>query len=394
MFNHNYMRKFIVISAIIALLLVAPLALAGGQYGKFRSAGKLVSLGKDEVIERDYFAVGEMVEISGTVEGDVYVAGGEVLIDGVIEGDLLVAGGNVTISGEVMQDIRVLAGNVTISGEVGGNVTAVGGNIDLTSTAVVTGSLVGAGGNFKVAAPIGGNVKLATGNLLVSSEIVGFLHARVDTLRLTSKAVVDGDLIYWSYQDASLDEQAVVGGEVTKHITTRPELPKQELVKFFIGLKLFFRFIALISALVLGLLLVRFYPNYSRRAAENIQTRPWTALGLGLVTMIVVPIIVIVLLATVVGIPLAFILLAAYFIYISLAKIFVMLLLGYWILKSFVKDAGLGWSLLAGALVFYLLTLIPILGGLIAFVALLLGIGTVLITGKETYLEAKKHKIL
>jgi cytoskeletal protein CcmA (bactofilin family) len=388
------MRKYIVIISVLAFLLAAPLALAGGNFGQLGSAGKLVSLGKDEVIERDYFAAGEMVEISGTVEGDVYAAGGEVLVDGVVEGDLLVMGGNVTVSGDVVQDIRVVGGNVTISGEVGGNVTAVGGNIDLTNTANVTGSLVGAGGNVKLASFVGSNVKLAAGNATVSSQIDGFLHVRGDSVRLTSKAAVNGDLVYWSYQDASIDEQAVVAGEVTKHIAKKPEVPKEDMLKFLLGVKLFFRFVGLISALVLGFLLVSFYPNYSRRAAENIQTRPWAALGLGLLALIVTPIIVAVLMVTVVGVPLAFVLLASYFIYISLAKIFVMLLLGYWILKSFMKDAGLGWSLLAGAIVFYLLTLIPILGGLIAFVALLLGLGTTLITSKEVYHEAKKHKIV
>jgi len=205
---------------------------------------------------------------------------------------------------------------------------------------------------------------------------------------------VADNLIYWSYQDASIDEQAVIGGNITKHIIKKPEVPKEEIVKFFFGLKLFFSFVGLISALVLGFLLVSFYPNYSRRAAENIQTRPWVALGVGLLALIVTPIIIAVLLTTVVGISLAFILLASYYIYLSLAKIFVMLLMGYWILKFFTKDAGLGWSLLAGAIVFYLLSLIPILGTLITFVALLLGFGTMLITGREIYQDAKKHKIV
>jgi len=205
---------------------------------------------------------------------------------------------------------------------------------------------------------------------------------------------VAGNLIYWSQTEASIDEQAVVGGEVTKHLVQRSEFPKKDFVKFFVGLKIFFKLVGFISALVLGLILISFYPNYSRRTAETIQAKPWAALGIGLLALIVTPVVIAVLLASVIGLPLAFILMASYFIYLSLAKVFVMLLIGYGILRSFKKDVALGWSLIVGVIAFYLITMIPVLGGLLAGVALLLGLGAMLIAGKQAYIEAKDKKII
>jgi hypothetical protein len=44
-----------------------------------------------QVAAADYFAFGELVEISGTVNGDLYALGGAVFIDGRINGDVIAA---------------------------------------------------------------------------------------------------------------------------------------------------------------------------------------------------------------------------------------------------------------------------------------------------------------
>lgn len=144
------------------------------------------------VINKDYFAYGERVEISGTVNGDVYAAGGQVLVDGVVNGDLLAAGGTVIISGKISQDARIAGGQVTINGEIARNLTVAGGNINLTNTAVVHGGVVAAGGTVVLAVPVGRDARVAAGNLTVSDTINGDLHAAAGKIRLTSKAAVGG----------------------------------------------------------------------------------------------------------------------------------------------------------------------------------------------------------
>ena len=59
---------------------------------------KLYILGSDEVINKDVFAVGDRVDVSGTVNGDVYALGSEIFVDGTVNGDLLAAGGTVNIT--------------------------------------------------------------------------------------------------------------------------------------------------------------------------------------------------------------------------------------------------------------------------------------------------------
>jgi hypothetical protein len=88
-------------------------------------SGEVVTLDRGEIIEDNYFAGGERVEVLGEVKGDVYAVGGTVIVDGIINGDLLVAGGNIEIRGTITHDIRAAGGNIKISGNVGGNVSVV-----------------------------------------------------------------------------------------------------------------------------------------------------------------------------------------------------------------------------------------------------------------------------
>lgn len=387
------MYKKIAIIAAFLIFFTASAVLAG-NFGEYDVAKQQVTLGVDEVIDRDYFAAGERVEVSGTVNGDVFAAGGEVLVDGTVNGDLLIAGGNVTVSGTVEQDVRVAAGNVTISGEVGRNVTAVGGNVVITNSAKLTGNLVSAGGNVRISAPIAGNIKIAGGNVILSSEVGGFMHARVDVLRLTSKAAVKDNLVYWSYQEASIDEGAKITGQVTHHPVERPEIPKEDLAKVLAGLKAFTKLISLITALVIGFLFINFYPKFSQRTTDVIQKRPWIAFGVGLLFLIAVPVVFGLLLTTVIGIKLAFLLLAGYFVTVAVSSVFTMLLFGHWFLKLFTKDIKPGVAMLVGAVIYYLLSMIPVLGGVVIVVALLLGLGGVLVAKKELYKELRNHKLI
>ncbi len=63
--------------------------------------GSNVVVGSDEVVDRNFFASGQNVTISGTINGDLYATGGTIIIDGVVNGDVLVAGGVVRITGKV-----------------------------------------------------------------------------------------------------------------------------------------------------------------------------------------------------------------------------------------------------------------------------------------------------
>lgn len=386
---------------LFTLALTTPFVLAQEDFifdqdVTYRGEKKVVTLPKDETVDKDYFAAGEVVEISGTVNGDVYAAGGEVIVNGTVNGDLIAAGGTVEVSGNVTQDARVAGGQVNISGQVGRNLTVAGGNVEITNNAILNGNLVAGAGNINVRAPIAKDIKAGTGNLVIANKVSGNVEVGTGALRLTSNGAVDGDLTYYSNDQLTLAPDATVSGKITFNQTPEYEGPKPaDLAKMLFGVAAFFKIISLVSTLILGLLLVYLFPRFTEKVSENIQKNPWASLIVGLVVMIVSPILFLVLLITVFGIPLAFVFLLTFIILMYLTRIFAIYFLGDLIMERLDRDKTKGvWKFIVGLLAYFLITLIPFIGELTAFIVLLFGLGSALITKKEIYSALRKKNTI
>jgi cytoskeletal protein CcmA (bactofilin family) len=376
--------RFVIAGAMMLFLL-----LAGGQaFADSESAASTEEhavLPVGVVVKGPFFATGKTVEISGTVEGDLYAAGGRVLIDGVVNGDLLVAGGTVLLSGRVAQDVRLAGGKATVTGEIGRNLTMAGGHLELTPGAHLGGSVVAAGGQINLAAPVPGDAVVAGGSLLLNAPVGGTVKAAGGEIRLASQAEVAGDLLYWSGEAASIAPGARIGGRVIRK-PLPAEMPSTET---FFGAYLTFKLMAalvnFVSTLVLGLLLLHFFPLFSIRASDSVGLRPLPCLGLGLVILVMVPAAALLLAVTVVALPLALLLLASYLPMLYLARIFPILWLGRALFHRWRRPGREKAAFATGLLLYSLLTLVPVLGGLLALLAILSGLGAGALTKKEVY---------
>jgi cytoskeletal protein CcmA (bactofilin family) len=354
-----------------------------------------VGISAGQVIDRDYFAAGALVEIAGTVNGDVYAAGGQVLIDGRVNGDVLVAGGRVTLSGSVAQDVRVAGGQVSLSGTVGRNVTVVGGNVELTPGAVVGGSLVAAGGNVNLAAPLGGGATVAAGSLILSNRVGGNVEAAVGSLRIGSKADIRGRVAYVSQREASVDPGARIEGPLTRRLP--PAMPRPSVGKIFAvfaALTFVIMAVSFVSTLVLGFLSLRFLPRYHEAAVSTLRERPWVALGVGFVAAVVTPVATAILFGTVLGIPLGLILAAAYPVVLYWGRIFAVHRLGEVLCRLFRASPRPAWVFVLGLLAYYALALIPVLGWVIMLMVVVSGLGAELLARKDVYVAARHQEIL
>ncbi|MBI3805280.1 MAG: polymer-forming cytoskeletal protein [Nitrospirae bacterium] len=333
---------------------------------------RIITLDRDQVINEDYFAWGDVVEILGTVHGDLYAAGREIRVAGTVDGDLLAAGGKIDLAGRVGQDARLMGGEVRVRGEVGKNLTLAGGQIDLTEAAVVH-----------------GNVTSAAGNVTVSGKIDRNLKAMAGDVRLTPTAVVVGDMTYRSRDPAKIEPGAKIEGMVMQR-TPSPmsDFSPGRIVGMMAGLFFFFKIISLVSTLIMGLLLIFLLPGFSRAVVSTLKEHPMASLGWGLIWLIVTPVVLLTLLVTVVGIPLALILFPLYLISLYLARIVILLWAGTALLERMGKRGDPGWGLLIGLFVYAFVTLIPGPGGLITFFVILFGLGAVLLTLRAKYSTA------
>jgi len=103
-------------------------------------------------------------------------------------------------------------------------------------------------------------------------------------------------------------------------------------------------------------------------------------LGVGVLTPIVFSLIVAFLAVSLVGIPFIFILLPIFLLLVYFAKIFTAFFVGRKILGP---KKSWGWALLVGIAIYYALSLILVINGIIAFFFICLGLGAFVLDQKS-----------
>ncbi|WP_254545554.1 bactofilin family protein [Halomarina pelagica] len=288
--------------------------------------------------------------------GSVVVAEGEV-----VRGDLDVFAGSAVVRGTVTGDVNAFAGSVLIDGEVGGDVNAFAGTVDLGPNAVV-----------------GGNLDAAGGEVTVAGRVAGDATVGAETIRLTEGAVIGGNLEY----DGTLEraEGASVGGTVTQ--TDEPNVDAGPVDPRAFGTA--GAVYAFFASLLLGAVLLLVLPGISDRVAATAVAEPLRSGGTGLLALIAVPVVLVLFAVTVVGIPITILgaLLFAFAVWIG--SVYGRVAVGAWLLRY--ADVENRWAaLLVGFVVVGLLTLVPVLGGIVRAVVALLGLGALALVAYAAY---------
>ncbi|WP_137284385.1 polymer-forming cytoskeletal protein [Halorussus salinisoli] len=292
-----------------------------------------------------------VVEEGETVDDDLSAFGGTVVVRGTVNGDLDAFGGNVFVDGRVNGDLDAVAGNVRINGTVTGDVSAVGGNVLLAQ-----------------GARVGGQLEAGAGNVVVNGEVGEDARVGAETIGLGSSAVVGGDFVY----DGNLDraEGARIDGEVRRESDLGVNVGFDgRLFPDWVGWVYGF-----LVNLVLGAIVLLVFPRFSANAAGRATESPLRSSGVGLLLFVGIPVLAVLLFVSLVGIPLGLLVVLLYPLLLWLGYVFGAFALGTWALG--LADSDSRWlALLVGLFVVSVVGLVPIVGGLVQFLVLLLGLG-------------------
>jgi cytoskeletal protein CcmA (bactofilin family) len=336
------------------------------------------------VIDGDYFAAAETVEIAGTINGDVYVAGPRIVVMGRVKGDLLAVGGNVTVSGTVDQDVRVAGGHVIIGGRVGRNLTVAAGNVEIAQSAEVLGGVVAAGGTVDIDGRIEKDVRVGAATFTLSGKSGGKLLAAGRSLRLTSTAGIAGDVKYWSDAPLSIDDGVIVGGAVIPKAV--PESLRESIAeagRWGARVPVILTFVSFVSTLILGMLLIFLYPAVAKNVVGIVKTQTAASFVIGIAALIMIPVVAALLLASIAASPIGVMLMALYLMSLYVARIYTILLAGELIFSWLHRPIPQIWALGLGAVVYFLLTLIPMFGYVVTFGAVVFGLGALLLVQRQ-----------
>lgn len=372
------MKKLLISIFLISFLFTKP---------TYAAEYELVPAGS--VINSDFIRTGNMVQVDGEIKGDAFLTGGVVTINGKIDGDLFVAAGKINVNGQIGDSIRILAGDVTINGPVGRNVLLLCGNCTVTRTASISGSLLTAGGNLDLSAEkIGKGFRFFGSRLYLNSAIdnEAFVVADREFL-LGPEASVSGDLKYSGNTEASLQPGATVAGRIAYQKIQKDESyprffgartilnsyekikPATELFGFFVS--------ALIAFMALGL-----FPKFFEKVTNALESRPAASFGWGIIVSIATPLIIVLLALTIIGLPVALLItLALYILYLAATYLAAFFIGRKILLLKFGERRG--WAIILGLFIFYILSLIPVIGSLAKLVVVIFALGAIILSVKQ-----------
>lgn len=336
-----------------------------------------VCLATDEV-PTTYSTEDEQIITSAEwINDDLYVCEENVVIDGIVDGNVFAIGSNVTVTAEIGGDLFVIADTLNIDGAyIYSSIFAIANEMNVNGSvydiyALCNKCTIGENGSitrdFRAVADsvnISGKIRR---NAYITSENITFSEL--------ANTYIYGNLTYTSRTELSIAEGAVAGTvtyekekEVTSPSVTSLIVSEIENV---IGL--------LINTLIVCLLAIWLTPKFIKKVSSMGIKKSLICFLIGLGVLIFVPVIVVILLITVIGIPVSLALLAFYILLIAFSTSFSSIALSGIITKKLNLEGNMKFVLvaLASTVAIWLLRLIPYVGGLVGFLSLLLGLGTV-----------------
>ncbi|MBI4093161.1 MAG: hypothetical protein HY420_04525 [Candidatus Kerfeldbacteria bacterium] len=289
---------------------------------------------------KDVFAgSGGTVDLAGSFADDVFVGGGTVTVSGPVAGDLFVGGGTVKVTGEVKGSVRVAGGTLELDGRVGRNATLFGGTISLGKNADVAGETIIFGGNVTIDGHAGKLIQAWGGSFRLngSSDSDVRLYTfddcgRSPCVSVGPNAAIKGNFTYTASQDARIDGQAKISGQIERKEIAISAKETKKLIRqiFTVG-----RLWSLFSLLVVGLLIALLLPRTVRQVAATMVKRVGPTVGFGALIFFATPLVLILLALTLIGIPLALILAGLYIVGLYTSQVFLGFFVGDTIIRRF-----------------------------------------------------------
>jgi len=322
-----------------------------------------VVIAAGETVSGDLIASAGTVRVNGRVDGDLVASGGQVIVAGTVTGDALIGAGSTTVSGEVGGDLRAGTGQARIEGRVGEDVLLGAGQATITSGSQIGGDLIFGTGRMQLDGTVAGSVLGSTGDYTRDGSVSG--TERVNLAQPAGEA-----------QEPTVADRVL------------------DTVRRYV------------SILAIGLLLLWLLPRLVRGAAGTARERPLLSLGVGvlgfigvivglvlllLITVLVAVVLGLLGLGSLTGITLfAGLLVAAMVVFLLVlavgfaAQAVVGLALARLVLRgdgrSFLASLG---ALALGVLVVILVAAIPVIGGWLEALMVLLGVGALVLMARR-----------
>jgi len=339
-------------------------------------SGDTVTVPQGEVVDGDLYVMGRNIIIDGTVNGDIFGAGQTITINGTVNGGVTIAGQTLTVNGQVAHGARLAGQTINVNSSIGRDLVAAGAALNVASTAKIADDLIFSVGTSYVSGRVNGDVKGGAGEVTITNEVGGDVEVTVDKLTITSTANIEGNVVYTSENEASIQSGARLGGSTTHKMPEKPAVPAP-----FAGIQ--GKLLGFLMILAAGIIVILLATGRMSAMADSIRTKPWPSLGWGALALFVTPIAALIVIITIIGLPVGLIALVLYGIAVYLSQIPIGFLIGRLIIRrnGEIESRGLMIGALAlGLVILLVLSLIPYVGGLVGLLTIVFGLGSLVVS--------------
>jgi len=382
------MSKKLIFSLVIVAAFFTLLPLKSSLASEVRT-GDTVYIAKDQIIDGNFYAVGNNLTIDGEVKGDVICAGQLVTINAKVGGDILCLADTLNINSAVNGNVRVVGKNIIFNGSATRNLNVAASNLIIGKEAIIGWDAVVAAATSEIRGTINGNLQGAFGKLLLAGEVAKNVELKMGPnsnsdknqmgLTVSDEAKIDGDLIYSANHEGSINKNRV-NGKIVRN-------PYQNDTRAWFAAYAVGRLIAIFSALILGLILISLWRDKIVKLTDKLKKAYWPAIGWGALLVIFIPIACLLLFITILGIPLALILGGLWIITMFVSKILVAILGGRLLFAKLREKESekLLLEMTVGIVILWLIFSIPIFGPIVETLAIFAGSGILWKTLRENH---------
>jgi len=347
-----------------------------------------------EALERRYSEGTITITSAETIDDTLVVSADTVVIEGAVNGDLFAFARKIIVSGPVKGNLVAFAESVNLTGEVSGMVMTAGSTI-VTDESTIGGDFWSGAGNITIGkdTKIAGNATLATETASMAGQVGRDAHLFGESfdiqgsvnedlvvyakrINLLGGAHIFGNLSFHTNNKENLElaPTATVDGEI-EFLERSDSFQTQS--KYLTGKFYLQQLLWIISAFVFGYITLRLFPALRDVTLYGDMEGVKTA-GIGLLAMISLPIVAVLVAVTFIGIPVAIIGFISWLLIMYISKIVLASVIGQMIFSDSERQDSLVITLLAGLAIVLVASNIPVIGGVISFVMVIVGSGLII----------------
>jgi hypothetical protein len=359
----------VVMGAIICSLAIPPAAFAAER----RHGNPNYTLRAGEEIKTDLIVAAERTQINGDVDGDLIVFSHSVTVNGHITGDILGFAAELTVNGPVDGNVRAFAQTIVINSNIGKNLMAFGGEMNLRDTANVGGTITLFTGDTELSGHVAGDLLAFGGNFDINGVLGHDAAFQSDTLSIGPSAEIKGHTKFEGNREAEVSPSAKLGNPVEFTLKKHGSEKNYSSARFYWHQTLLWG-----MSFVFGLVVLLLAPGFFFDAERACRKVP-QAIGFGLLFLLATPIVAIIVCITIVGLGVGISALLLWVIAIYSAQVYVGSWLGERILGEGVGVGSALGRLAVGLLILRAAHMLPYIGGWIAFIVVVWGMGAMLL---------------